>query len=98
MTIQIVHDDFVAALVDLRRVGDELRAARGAAERSVDVLLDGSWSGAASRGYLEGWEQWVRGCAEVLAGLDTMTELLDLARRGLVTQDDCVATTFGGAP
>lgn len=94
MTIQLLHHEFVSALVEIRRIDDELRQHRSRAEHSVDVLLDGGWSGRAAGSYLEGWERWRSGCDEILDALAHLADLLEQARRDLIGTDGQVAEAF----
>ena len=63
---------FLAAVADVRRTADRLRADRDQVAREVDALLDGSWRGPAATAYAEGWADWKRSAAVVLDGLATM--------------------------
>ena len=74
--IQLSHPDLADTVAALHRVSDDLERRRHLTERQVDLLLDGAWSGVASRAYLEGWEEWRSGCAEVLGALRTMATLM----------------------
>jgi len=91
MTIDLVHTDLLDTVAELRDVADALKAERRRADRAVDVLLDGGWSGRAAAAYLEGWEDWRRGCDQVLTALATMAELVAACRSGLVEQDQVSA-------
>lgn len=74
--LQLSHPDLAATVAALQRVSDDLERRRRVTERQVDVLLDGGWSGAAARSYLEGWEEWRLGCDEVLGALRSLTALI----------------------
>ena len=91
MTIDLVHTDLLATVAELRDVADALKAERRRTDRAVGVLLDGGWSGRAASAYLDGWEEWRRGCDQVLAALATMAELVATCRTGLVEQDEAGA-------
>lgn len=90
-TLNLVHTDLVAAVADLRDVVSTLEAERRRTDRAVDLLLDGGWSGRAAEAYLEGWEDWRRGCDEVLAALASMAELIAVSRVDRVEQDSRAA-------
>lgn len=84
---QLSQHDLVVTVAELRRISDDLDRQRATCERAVDLLLDGGWTGAAARGYLEGWEEWRAGSAEVLSGLRTMAELILRAGADLAEAD-----------
>jgi WXG100 family type VII secretion target len=79
---------FLAAVADVRRAADRLRADRDRVAGRVDALLDSSWSGPAATAYAEGWEDWKRSSAQVLDGLARMAELLDAVHADVVATDD----------
>ncbi|CAN5170391.1 hypothetical protein BH09ACT12_BH09ACT12_16100 [soil metagenome] len=93
-SVQLRHPDLTATVAELHRVGEALDHRRAVAERQVDALLDGGWSGAAARAYLEGWDGWRSGCAEVLTALRTMTDLIVAAGAELDTADDGACTAL----
>lgn len=89
--VQLVHPDLLAAVAELRDVADTLDARRRRTELAVDVLLDGGWSGRAADAFLEGWEEWRAGAAQVLEALATMAELIGRSHAEQVTQDEVAA-------
>lgn len=86
--IQLSHPDLADTVAALHRVSDDLERRRRVTERQVDLLLDGGWSGRAASAYLEGWEEWRSGCADVLGALRTMTTLMLEAGAELDGADD----------
>ena len=95
MTITMSHPDLAQAVVGLRRAADHLERRRGQAERQVDTLLDGGWSGAAASSYLEGWREWRAGCAEVIGALGTMADLVVAAGADLDVADEASSDAHG---
>lgn len=91
MTLNLVHADLTDAVAELRDVADTLETERRRTDRMVDVLLDGGWSGRAAAAYLEGWEEWRRGCETVLAALASMSELIGGAHADQLEQDEVTA-------
>lgn len=87
MTINVEHDTFLATVEDVRRVADELRAHRDQADREVDRMLDGGWSGRAAQAFGEGWLEWRRGSEDVLRGLAALGELLSAVHADLLARD-----------
>lgn len=86
-TIAADHEAFRDAVADVRRAADRLRGDRDRVARRVDALLDGGWRGAAATSYAAAWEEWTRGADRVLAGLDTMGDLLEAVDASLLRTD-----------
>ena len=80
------HAAFRDTVTALREAADLLAEDRGRAERSVDALLAG-WTGTVATAYAEGWDAWRDGAARVLAGLTTMTRLVEAVDTDLVATD-----------
>lgn len=81
------HPAFRAAVADVRRAADLVRADRLRATARVDVLLDRGWQGAAAASYAVGWAEWTRAADAVQHGLATMGDLLEAVDRDLVRTD-----------
>jgi WXG100 family type VII secretion target len=86
--ITLDHTAFRAAVADVHAAADRLRDDRDRVAREVDGLLDGGWSGAAATAYDDGWDDWKQAAARVLAGLDTMGRLLEVAHHDLTRSDE----------
>ena len=85
--ITLDHTAFRAAVADVHAAADRLRDDRDRVAQEVDGLLDGGWSGAAATAYADGWDDWKQAAARVLAGLDTMGQLLEAAHVDLARSD-----------
>jgi WXG100 family type VII secretion target len=94
MTLNLVHSDLLSTVAELREVAAALSDERQRTDLAVDVLLDGGWSGRAATAYLEGWEDWRRGCDRVLAALASMAELIATCRTDQVEQDEHAAAAL----
>ncbi len=89
MTSSITADHLVfrAAVADVRRAADLIRADRLRVAARVDALLDRGWQGAAAASYAAGWAEWTRAADAVQHGLATMGDLLEAVDRDLVRTD-----------
>ncbi len=85
--ILVVHAEFDRGRREVERAAEALGATRRRADRQVAALLDGDWSGPASAAFREGWDDWVRGAADVAEGLHAAGSLMAVAQRDLVEQD-----------
>lgn len=81
------HLAFRAAVADVRRAADLVRADRLRVTARVDALLDRGWQGAAAASYAAGWTEWIHAADAVQHGLATMGDLLEAADRDLVRTD-----------
>lgn len=90
-SLNLVHTDLLDTVAELRDVACTLQSQRRRTDLAVDVLLDGGWSGRAAEAYLEGWDEWRRGCDEVLAALASMAELIAATRVDQIEQDESAA-------
>ena len=101
MTLDLVHADLTSTVAELRDVASALEAQRRRAGLAVDALLDGGWAGRAAAAYREGWEEWRVGCAQVLAALSDMADLVGVCHADQVEQDELTAAVLralGGTP
>ena len=83
---------FQAFVTQVEAAAARLRHDRDAASHQVDALLEGGWRGAAADAYAEGWAEWHAGAEQVLAGLETMTRLLDAVEVSFIGSDDGVGS------
>jgi WXG100 family type VII secretion target len=68
-------------------IGNELRTELNTLRTEMDALFSTGWQGQAANGFAQGWEQWQRGAAEVLAALRDMAGLLTTTGRNYGVTD-----------
>jgi WXG100 family type VII secretion target len=97
MSIALDHAAFDAALGDVRTAANELQEAHDRADRNVDGLLRGGWTGIAANSFAEAWADWRQAADGVLDELLTIRELLDAAHADLSGHDLDAQAALGHA-
>jgi WXG100 family type VII secretion target len=86
--VNLVHGAMRTAINDTRTARSRLADDRGKAQRSVESLLGGGWSGIAADAYAGAWDEWLEAADRVEAGLGAMADLLEAHQRDMTRQDE----------
>ena len=95
-----------AAAERLRDAGQRLQDGLSSVDLETQQLLGSGWKGGAASAYAPAWDQWSTGAGQVVRGLQTMADLLNIAGKEYAKTDqqsgDALNATMqtggGGAP
>lgn len=105
-SVEVAVSELHAAAERLRDAGQRLQDGLSSVDLETQQLLGSGWKGGAASAYAPAWDQWHTGAGQVVRGLQTMADLLNLAGKEYAKTDqqsgDALNATMqtggGGAP
>lgn len=105
-SVEVVVAELHAAAERLRDAGQRLQDGLSGVDLETRQLLGSGWKGGAASAYAPAWDQWHTGAGQVVRGLQTMADLLNLSGKEYAKTDqqsgDALNATMqtggGGAP
>ncbi len=103
-SVEVVVSELQAAAERLRDAGQRLQDGLSGVDLETRQLLGSGWKGDAASAYGPAWDQWHTGAGQVVRGLQTMADLLNLAGKEYAKTDeqsgDAMNATMhgGGSP
>lgn len=87
MTMQMMHEAFGRGRADVAEASQALEQTRRSIDQRMSGFLGSGWTGDAAESFVEAWDQWLVGAADVKEGLDAMAALLEATQRDWLQQD-----------
>ena len=105
-SVEVVVAELHAAAERLRDAGQRLQDGLSGVDLETRQLLGSGWKGGAASAYAPAWDHWHTGAGQVVRGLQTMADLLNLSGKEYAKTDqqsgDALNATMqtggGGAP
>lgn len=105
-SVEVVVAELHAAAERLRDAGQRLQDGLSGVDLETRQLLGSGWKGGAASAYAPAWDQWHTGAGQVVRGLQTMADLLNLSGKEYAKTDQqsgdelnaTMQTGGGGAP
>ncbi|VEG58327.1 WXG100 family type VII secretion target [Mycolicibacterium aurum] len=86
-SVEVVVSELHAGAERLRDAGQRLQDGLSSVDLETRQLLGSGWKGDAASAYLPAWDQWHTGAGQVVRGLQTMADLLNLAGKEYAKTD-----------
>jgi WXG100 family type VII secretion target len=86
--IELTHAAFETGRQDVLAGAAALRQDRDSIDARVSGFLASGWTGIAADSFVEAWDEWKQGAADVLEGLEAMADLLEATHRDLIGSDE----------
>lgn len=86
-SVEVVVSELHAAAERLRDAGQRLQDGLSSVDLETRQLLGSGWKGGAASAYAPAWDQWHTGAGQVVRGLQTMADLLNLAGKEYAKTD-----------
>jgi WXG100 family type VII secretion target len=87
-SVEVVVSELQAAAERLRDAGQRLQDGLSGVDLETRQLLGSGWKGDAASAYGPAWDQWHTGAGQVIRGLQTMADLLNLAGKEYAKTDE----------
>ncbi|BBX67837.1 WXG100 family type VII secretion target [Mycolicibacterium psychrotolerans] len=87
-SVEVVVSELQAAADRLRDAGQRLQDGLSGVDLETRQLLGSGWKGDAASAYGPAWDQWHTGAGQVIRGLQTMADLLNLAGKEYAKTDE----------
>jgi WXG100 family type VII secretion target len=87
-SVEVVVSELQAAAERLRDAGQRLQDGLSGVDLETRQLLGYGWKGDAASAYGPAWDQWHTGAGQVIRGLQTMADLLNLAGKEYAKTDE----------
>ena len=87
-SVEVVVSELQAAAERLRDAGQRMQDGLSGVDLETRQLLGSGWKGDAASAYGPAWDQWHTGAGQVIRGLQTMADLLNLAGREYAKTDE----------
>lgn len=87
-SVEVVVSELQAAAERLRDAGRRLQDGLSGVDLETRQLLGSGWKGDAASAYGPAWDQWHTGAGQVIRGLQTMADLLNLAGKEYAKTDE----------
>lgn len=87
-SVNVVVSELHAAAERLRDAGQRLQDGLSSVDLETRQLLGSGWKGGAASAYAPAWDQWHTGAGQVVRGLQTMADLLNLAGKEYAKTDE----------
>ncbi|KRE26930.1 hypothetical protein ASG82_10515 [Mycobacterium sp. Soil538] len=87
-SVEVVVSELQAAAERLRDAGQRLQDGLSGVDLETRQLLGSGWKGDAASAYGPAWDQWQTGAGQVIRGLQTMADLLNLAGKEYAKTDE----------
>lgn len=84
----MVVSELQSAAERLRDAGQRLQDGLSRVDLETRQLLGSGWKGDAASAYEPAWDQWHTGAGQVIRGLQTMADLLNLAGKEYAKTDE----------
>ena len=104
-SVEVVVSELQAASERLRDAGQRLQDGLSSVDLETRQLLGSGWKGGAASAYGPAWDKWHDGAGQVVRGLQTMADLLNLAGKEYAKTDEqsgealnATVQIGGGAP
>lgn len=94
-SVEVVVSELQAAAERLRDAGQRLQDGLSGVDLETRQLLGSGWKGDAASAYGPAWDQWHTGAGQVIRGLQTMADLLNLAGKEYVKTDEQSGEALG---
>ncbi|MFB1294291.1 WXG100 family type VII secretion target [Mycobacterium sp. pW049] len=86
-SVEVVVSELHAAAERLRDAGQRLQDGLSSVDLETRQLLGSGWKGGAASAYAPAWDQWHTGAGQVVRGLQTMADLLNIAGKEYAKTD-----------
>ncbi|MDA2890022.1 WXG100 family type VII secretion target [Mycolicibacterium sp. BiH015] len=86
-SVEVVVAELHAAAERLRDAGQRLQDGLSSVDLETRQLLGSGWKGGAASAYAPAWDQWHTGAGQVVRGLQTMADLLNLSGKEYAKTD-----------